>query len=142
MQGSKFDDSALCSLAETAPDRVPVTLPDGSVIGHATNVSKRGNIVEADIHITGTAKTPIAAGELLFKNGYFRQASTGTVLSDIQVYALANSQRIDLVTAFARDGEGGTVKADGYVDWSQPQSANAVNLTLRTKDAHLCYFSV
>lgn len=96
----------------------------------------QGELV-SDISIDGTAQKPIASGELLFKNGYFRQAATGTVLSEIQVYALADAQRIDLVTAFARDGEGGTVKVDGYIDWSKPQDPLAVDLTVHTKDAHL-----
>ncbi|WP_053981063.1 translocation/assembly module TamB domain-containing protein [Marinagarivorans algicola] len=96
----------------------------------------QGELV-SDITIDGTAQNPIATGELLLKNGYFRQAATGTVLSEIQVYALANAQRIDLVTAFARDGEGGTVKGSGYIDWSKPNSQQAVDLTVHTNDAHL-----
>ncbi|HEY7773689.1 MAG TPA: translocation/assembly module TamB domain-containing protein [Marinagarivorans sp.] len=96
----------------------------------------QGNL-EADLTLAGTAARPNVMGELLLKNGYFKHAATGSVLSDIQVYAVAEERRINLVTGFARDGEGGTLRAGGYVDWHDVTSASAVKLELTLKDANL-----
>ena len=93
--------------------------------------------LEADLTLAGTAQDPVLTGELLLKNGYFKQATTGTVLSDIQIYALAEKQKIKLVTGFARDGEGGTLRLSGHVDWRDVNSNSAVNVALELKDASL-----
>ena len=93
--------------------------------------------LEADLTLAGTAKDPVLTGELLLKSGYFKQASTGTVLSDIQIYAVAEKQKIQLVTGFARDAEGGTLTLSGYVDWHDVNSDSAVNIVLALKNARL-----
>lgn len=93
--------------------------------------------LETDLTLEGTASAPILTGEIMFKNGLIRHAATGTLLSDIQVYALAEQERINLVTAFARDGEGGKLRAKGHVDWRKPDSPNTIDLTLIAEQANL-----
>ena len=93
--------------------------------------------LETDLTLEGTASAPILTGEILFKNGLVRHAATGTLLNDIQVYALAEKERINLVTAFARDGEGGSLRGSGHIDWRKPDSPNTVDLTLTAEQANL-----
>lgn len=93
--------------------------------------------LEADLTLAGTAARPTLNGELLLKNGYFKQASTGTVLSDIQLYAVAEGQSMDIVTGFARDGESGTLRADGQINWRDLTSDSAIDIELILKDANL-----
>ena len=93
--------------------------------------------LETDLTLDGTAQAPLLKGEILFKDGYIRQAETGTVLSDIQLYATAEAQRINIVTAFARDGEGGKISAQGHLDWHDFYSPQAIQLILTATNAHI-----
>ncbi len=93
--------------------------------------------VEADLALSGTAQAPLLNGEVLFKNGQVKVASSGTVLNDIQLYAVAEGERINVLTAFARDGGEGTLNGAGHIDWRDLQSPNAIDLTVTAKDAYL-----
>ncbi|MDZ7923346.1 MAG: translocation/assembly module TamB domain-containing protein [Marinagarivorans sp.] len=98
--------------------------------------SLHGNI-EADLTLSGTAAAPLLDGELLFKNGQVKVSTSGTALNDIQLYAVAEGHRINLVTAFARDGDDGNIKGSGYVDWRDIQSSNAIDLKFTADEAYL-----
>jgi translocation and assembly module TamB len=72
----------------------------------------------ADLQLEGQLQHPELSGEILLENGFLHYPETGTQLNDIQVYIQAAGQELKLLTAFARDGEGGTLTGSGKWAWA------------------------
>jgi translocation and assembly module TamB len=72
--------------------------------------------VNGDIMLTGSVSTPDISGRLFLSRGSYENITSGTVLKEIEMEAVAEGRRLEIRRFQATDGEKGTVSGNGSID--------------------------
>ncbi|NGX35969.1 MAG: hypothetical protein K1000chlam1_00805 [Candidatus Anoxychlamydiales bacterium] len=80
-----------------------------------------GNII-SEIHLSNKLSNLITDGYLNFKNGFFENYYTGTILQDINANLIAENEKISLKKLTGFDPEGGSFAIDGLFSLSKKKS--------------------
>ncbi|MGI9505682.1 MAG: translocation/assembly module TamB domain-containing protein, partial [Geminicoccaceae bacterium] len=96
----------------------------------------RGTLT-ADIALSGTLATPNIEGPVKIEGGAYENGATGTDLRDINLNAIASSQRIEVVGLAARTGKKrGNLSANGWLDLDA-EANFPLSVTLELDNARL-----
>lgn len=94
-----------------------------------------GNLI-ADISIGGTLGEPTVQGPVTLKGGNYENSISGTDIQDLNIEAVASSQRIDLKNLTASTGKKGLIASNGWLE-VDPDADFPLSLSLRLDQALL-----
>jgi translocation and assembly module TamB len=101
------------------------------LIGNERSLSGRADI---SLALSGTVSEPRAEGRASLAGGRFEDGATGLTLTDVALSAELSQSGVDLRTASAGDGAGGTISGSGRFDL---RKGAASSLTLDMTDFRL-----
>ncbi len=79
-------------------------------------------VADIAVRLSGTPDRPLIDGHIQLTNGRYENLDTGTVLSQIELFARPSQSAIFIDRATAYDGESGQVSASGQVEFGGPQN--------------------